>query len=118
MKRGTESTTQALSKSAMRGTAILIAVSLTFIILTGPVSIYYSVVTATDVPILWATLKIPKILNHGINSVMYCIVGSKFRREFIDLICCDRKKVSRSKCKTDMGRTQMTALSIVSTVSA
>ena len=41
-KRGTESTNQVLSKSAMRGTAILIAVSLTFIILTGPSSIYYN----------------------------------------------------------------------------
>ena len=35
LKRGSESTNQALSKLAMRGTAILITVSSTFIILTG-----------------------------------------------------------------------------------
>ena len=38
-----ESTNQALSKSAMRGTAILITVSITFILLTGPANLTYSV---------------------------------------------------------------------------
>ena len=68
-KCGTESTNQALSKSAMRGTAILITISLTFIILTGPASIFFSVVDSTDV-VLHALLHVPKTLNHGINSVM------------------------------------------------
>ena len=113
LKRGSESTNQALSKSAMRGTAILITVSLTFIILTGPSSIYFSAVKDNTDLIVHALLHIPKTLNHGINSVMYCIVGSKFRREFINLICCGRKKLSRNM--TDMGSTQMTAVSTVST---
>ena len=94
VKRGTESTNQALSKSAMKGTAILITVSLTFIILTGPVSIFFSIVKDNTDQVLHALLHVPKTLNHGINSVMYCIVGSKFRRELVDLICCGRKKVS------------------------
>ena len=115
VKRGTESTNQALSKSAMRGTAILITVSLTFIILTGPASLYYSFVKSSYDPIVYALLHFPKNLNHGINSVMYCIVGSKFRQEFIDLICCGRKKVSSKRGMTDMGSTQMTAVSTVST---
>ena len=115
LKLGTESTNQALSKSAMRGTAILITVSLTFIILTGPASIYFSVVKDNTDLIVHALLHIPKTLNHGINSVMYCIVGSKFRREFIDLICCGRKKVSSKRGMTDMGSTQMTAVSTIST---
>ena len=36
---GTQSTNQALSKSATRGTAMLLTVSFTFIILTGPLAI-------------------------------------------------------------------------------
>ena len=115
MKRGTESTNQALSKSAMRGTAILITVSLTFIILTGPASIYYSLVESSTDPMVYVTLHVPTTLNHGINSVMYCIVGSKFRKELFDLICCGRKKVSSKHGKSDMGSTQMTAVSTVST---
>ena len=39
----TESTNQALSKSATRGTAILITVSVTFILLTSPANIMHSV---------------------------------------------------------------------------
>ena len=113
MKRGTESTNQALSKSAMRGTAILITVSLTFIILTGPVSIFYSVVTTNTDPLIYAIFHLPTTLNRGINSVMYCIVGSKFRKELVNLICCGRKKVSKSV--TGMGSTQMTAVSTMST---
>ena len=115
VKCGTESTNQALSKSAMRGTAILITVSLTFIILTGPASIYFSVVKDNTDLIVHALLHIAKTLNHAINSVMYCIVGSKFRRELVDLICCGRKKVSSKLGKSDMGSTQMTAVSTIST---
>ena len=77
MKHGTESTNQALSKTAMRGTAILITVSLTFIILTGPASIYYSIFKDSTDPIIHVALHVPKTLSHNINSVLYCIVGSK-----------------------------------------
>ena len=112
-KCGTESTNQALSKSAMRGTAILITVSLTFIILTGPASIYFSLFEDSTDSIVYVTLYMPTTLNRGINSVMYCIVGYKFRKELFDLICCGRKKVSKSV--TDRGSTQMTTVSTVST---
>ena len=115
LKRGTESTNQALSKSAMRGTAILITVSLTFIILTGPNAIYYSLVTDSFDLMVYVTLHMPKVLNHGINSVMYCIVGTKFRRELFELICCGRKKLSRKRSQTDSGSTKMTAVSTIST---
>ena len=53
-------TKQALSKSAMRGTAILITVSLTFILLTGPISIYYSLVTNSTDLIIYVTLHMSK----------------------------------------------------------
>ena len=55
---GTESTNQALSNAAMRGTAILITVTMTFIILTGPACIIITTRLYTDVhpllaPFLW-----------------------------------------------------------------
>ena len=117
MKRGTESTNQALSKTAMRGTAILITVSLTFIILTGPISIFYAIVKSSSDPVIYVVLHLPKTLNHGINGLMYCIVGSKFRQELIEFICCGRKKISGkgNKSLTDMGSTQLTAVSTIST---
>ena len=99
LKRGTESTNQALGKSAMRGTAILITVSLTFIILTGPSSIYYSLFANSTNPIIPIVLNLLRNLNHGINGVMYCIVGSKFRQELIELICCRKKFSDRSLTK-------------------
>ena len=112
MKRGTESTNQALSKTAMRGTAILITVSLTFIILTGPVSIYYALFEATTDPAIYVAFHLPKTLNHGINGLMYCIVGSKFRKELVDFICCGRKKISG---RNVLGSTQLTTVSTIST---
>ena len=95
VSRGTESTNQALSKSAMRGTAILITVSLTFILLTGPGAIYYSLTTSVD-EVIRMVFFLSGSLNHCINGVMYCVVGSKFRQELIAFICCGRKKVSRT----------------------
>ena len=110
MNCGTESTNQALGKTAMRGTAILITVSLTFIVLTGPDSIYYTIFEHSIDQVIYVALRLPKTLNHGINGLMYCIVGSKFRQELLGLICC--KKSSR---KTVIGErtTQVTLTSNV-----
>ena len=86
----TESTNQALSKSATRGTAMVVTVSVTFLILTTP--------TAVELA-LWPRIKLSynlvynviknfaQYLNHSINGVLYCIVGSKFRNELLKLIC-------------------------------
>ena len=114
-KMATESTNQALSKSAMRGTAILITISLTFIILTGPLSIYYLFVENSTDQIIPKALHLPRNLNHGINGLMYCIVGSKFRQELIELIYC-RKKFSdrRGKSLTQAGVTQLPTISTIS----
>ena len=114
LKRGTESTNQALSKTAMRGTAILITVSLTFIILTGPGSIYYSVVKHSTDLIIHLTLHLPITLNHGINGLMYCIVGSRFRQELIRFIRCGKKMISGNST-TETRRTRLTEVSTIST---
>ena len=86
----TESTNQALSKSATRGTAMVVTVSVTFLILTTP--------TAVELA-LWPRIKLSYNLVYNVikNFAQYlkpqyqwCIVlhcGSKFRNELLKLIC-------------------------------
>ena len=86
----TESTNQALSKSATRGTAMVITVSVTFLILTTPGALSMA---------LWPRIKLSnnlvydvidsftQYLNHSINGLLYCILGSRFRKELLKLIC-------------------------------
>ena len=108
LKRGTESTNQALSKSATRGTAILITVSLTFIILTGPSAITWAVTTKVT-QVQRTVLFLLEASNSAINGVLYCIVGTRFRTELFGLICCGKR--SSGKSVTSMG----TSVSTVST---
>ena len=90
-REGTESTSQALSKSAAKGTAMLVTVSLTFVILTGPAAFIASITSSPD-PLLYAVFIVMLNLNHSINAVLYCIVGSRFRNELMKAIkCCGKK---------------------------
>ena len=92
-KRNTfESTSQALNKSATRGTSTLLLLSITFIVLTGPATLHHTVTETLD-PILYNIFIFLQFLNHSINAVLYCIVGSKFRTELIKIIkCCGMKE--------------------------
>ena len=110
---GTQSTHQALNKAAMRGTAILITVSLTFIILTGPVSIVFAV-NKYPHPIVELLVQLTATLNHGINAALYCIVGSKFRQELMKTLnCCKkgRKHQAHSNTNYNVSHTQSTCIS-------
>ena len=98
---GTESTNQALGNAAMRGTAILISVTITFIILVGPANIILTTSFLAH-PILHPILYMGIQLNHSINGILYCIVGTKFRKELIKTLRCNRK----DNASTD-GRTLM-----------
>ena len=96
-KYGTESTNQALAKSTTRGAALLVTASLTFIILTGPASIYYSVTVHID-PLWDLGTRLPFTLNSAINCVLYCIIGSRFRSEMASVLCCTSNKgLNRTK---------------------
>ena len=88
---GTESVNQALSKSATKGTVMLLTVSFAFVILAGPISIRNSI---EDPPqLLYGVTVILQYLNHSINGVLYCITGSRFRHELMDLFnCCGTKR--------------------------
>ena len=91
-QNSTESTSQALSKYATKGTAMVVSVSVTFIILTAPVSI--DQVTGrklTPYPLYYVFMISMQYVNHSINCVLYCIVGTKFREEMIKITKCHRK---------------------------
>ena len=84
----TESTNQALAKSATRGTAV----SITFIALTTPTAVHgtaacHSTTKQSNVSCIY---EFNTVFNHSINGVLYCIVGSRFRKEFLKII--GRKK--------------------------
>ena len=90
-RSGTESTNQAMSNAAMRGTAILITVSVMFIFLTGPANIVFAI-TLDFNPILMGVLLLGVALNHSINALLYCIVGTKFRKELIEKLCWSTRR--------------------------
>ena len=84
---------QAISKSATKGTAMLIVVSIMFVVLTGPMAIAMTL-NNLDLPWIQVPSYIMQYVNHCVNGVLYCIVGSKFRRELFKILpCCRRNRV-------------------------
>ena len=89
---GTESVSQALSKSAVKGTVMLVTVSTVFIILTGPVAIGWGVY-GDDIPdLVYGPTILLQYLNHSINAVLYSITGSRFRHELMKVFGCYTQK--------------------------
>ena len=83
-----ESTEQALSKSATRGTSMVVTVSVTFLILTAPTAVntvLWSRIRLSDYPLYRAFMNLTQYLNHSINGVLYIIVGSRFRKELLKI---------------------------------
>ena len=105
-----EVTSQALSKSASRGTAMLVTVSMTFIILTSPVTLNSAKVITTDSYIQIAVIGSMQYLNHSINVILYCVMGKKFRQELLKtIILCQKRGIeqgstSGSTPATDISR--------------
>ena len=88
----TESTNHALDNAAMRGTAIMIIVTMTFIILTAPAQIFFAI-TLNIHPLIERFLYISVALNDSINGFLYRIVGTKFRKELIATLHCRNRHV-------------------------
>ena len=89
-----ESTNQALAKAATRGTAMVVTVSVTFIILTTLTALdlaLYRVIHLGNYPVYNVIMNFGQYLNHSINGVLYCIVGSKFRNELLKVFCQKEK---------------------------
>ena len=78
----TESTNQSLSKSATRGTVMLLTISFAFMILTGPIVLLNSIWPNENYPYLSFEIAIIlQYLNHAVNGFLYCLSGSRFRNE-------------------------------------
>ena len=69
-----ESTNQALAKSATRGTAMVVSVSVTFLLLTVPSSVGIPQASGIQLgsnPLYRAFVNLTQYLNHSINGVLY-----------------------------------------------
>ena len=75
-----EITSTALSKSATRGTAMLLTISFAFILLSGPFGFLNALQTSAPQFVFWIALAF-EYVNHAINSLLYCMSGSRFRKE-------------------------------------
>ena len=93
-----ESTNQALCKSATRGTTMVVTVSVTFLLLTAPSAVHSASYMwhslAQRFALYRAFMNLTQYSNHSINGILYCIVGSKFRQEFLKIICRKEKTIS------------------------
>ena len=73
----------------MKGVTLLVTVSIMLILLTGPSSVVFSITHYPDL-VFVAVLHAMATLNHSINSALYCVVGTRFRREMINTLLCRR----------------------------
>ena len=74
----TDSTSQALSQSATTRLGTLLAISAAFIILTSPAVIANAVWPNSTIPLeIFIAFGALQNLNHAINGILYCIVGSR-----------------------------------------
>ena len=99
----TESTNQSLAKVATRGTAMVITISVTFLLLTAPtaVNMTYGVFTQpANNPLYRAFMNVTQYFNHTINGILYCIVGRKFRSELLKLICRKQRSAGTSTSRS------------------
>ena len=89
-----ESTNQALAKSATRGTAMVVTVSVTFLILTAPTALHAAfsdLIQVSNNPMYHVFMNLTQYLNHSINGLLYCIVGSRFCNQLVNIICRKEK---------------------------
>ena len=109
----TESTNQALVKSATRGTAMVVTVSVTFLLLTEPTALYTALFDLKDLanyPVYHVVMNYTQYLNHSINGVLYCIVGSRFRNELLKLLC-PKKRLEEVSASHSRNNTSLVTIS-------
>ena len=88
-KKSTKTTNQALAKSATRGTAMVVTVSVTFLLLNSLEGLKNAVprLVLEEIPWYRIFMNFTSYLNHSINGVLYCIVGTRFRTELSRIFC-------------------------------
>ncbi|XP_076447141.1 cysteinyl leukotriene receptor 2-like [Babylonia areolata] len=91
-------------KTASRTTVMILALSCTFLLLTLPVCAYIiwtDIVDVTQNSALYARAQLVKAVtfllwytNSAVNFLLYCLTGTKFRREFLSWVSCGAKSTS------------------------
>ena len=113
-RNSTESTNQALAKSATRGTAMVVTVSVTFLILTTPTAVnlvlWHNIKISYN-PLYRAFMIFTQYLNHSINGVLYCIVGSRFRNELLKLLFCRKETPDAMSLSHSVNNTGLSGIS-------
>ena len=112
-RNSTESTNQALVKAATRGTAMVVTVSVTFLILTAPTAVYSALPYAIPLPknrMYQVFMNVTQYLNHSINGVLYIIVGSRFRNELLKILC-RKERPDDSSASYSVGNTSVVTIS-------
>ena len=94
---------------------MLVTISVTFIILRGPISIIY-LITLTPYPLVRFFIHILADLNHAINGMLYCIVGSRFRNELMKTLPCGKRKVSKTGRRNNIAAVPENSYSMESTL--
>ena len=110
----TESTNQALAKFATRGTTMVVTVSITFLILTAPTAVNLALwvnIKLSYNPLYRAFMIFTQYLNHSINGVLYCIVGSKFRNELLKLLFCRKERPVAMSLSHSVNNTGLSGIS-------
>ena len=84
-------------------TAILIVVTFSFFLTTAPISIYLiqndtmrGESTSND-GAKWVAFNLLTYTNNTINFLLYCVSGSRFRRELISMFWCKNRVVPGSQ---------------------
>ena len=68
---------------------MVVTVSITFLVLTAPVGIdnaLASILLLNIKPLYEVFMNVTQYLNHSINGVLYCIVGTRFRNGLLKLL--------------------------------
>ena len=90
--KGIFHTNQSISKSSTRGSVMIVTVSLAFILLTTPHAVDSAIkLYISSDPFGRLGIITMQYLNHGINGVLYCLLGGKFREELLTVIFFCRK---------------------------
>ena len=83
-------------------TVVLVLMSVSFILLTLPMTLYqvvYTVGFRPGLPILYPALYTLDIVNHAVNFLLYCVSGPTFRAEIKAMMACgatSRRRKSRA----------------------
>ena len=94
-----------------RITGMLLTVSITWLILTGPFTIW-SIVPQSNLAYSKSKSFLIKTIcftlmytNHSINFFLYCLTGARFRNQLVDLVCPKSRRKSNNKIVLKSSRT-------------